>query len=122
MLTQSQKKYLFAIYRLGRDGKPVKSTLVSELLGVSKASTVKMTQRLIEDNYIIKEPYREIRLTPKGIKAANELFTPVVILQNFLQNHVGISEENARQDSVAIVSQISEETLEKLVSYSLEVG
>lgn len=46
MLTDSQKQYLFAIYILGSEGKPVKSTCVSEFLGVSKASTVKMTQRI----------------------------------------------------------------------------
>ncbi len=122
MLTKSQKRYLFAIYILGQDGKPVKSTSVAEFLGVSKASTVKMTQRLIDENYIIKEPYREIRLTPQGIKAANELFTPSVILQNFLQNNLGVSEENAREDSVTIVSQISKEALEKLVQYSLSIS
>lgn len=122
MLTNSLKKYLFAIYILGQDGKPVKSTAVAEFLGVSKASTVKMTQRLIEEKYIIKEPYREIRLTPEGIRAANELFTPTVILQDFLQNSVGVSEKNAREDSVTIVSQISDEALEKLVQYSLAIS
>lgn len=121
MLTNSLKKYLFAIYILGQDGKPVKSTSVAEFLGVSKASTVKMAQRLIEEKYIIKEPYREIRLTPQGIRTANELFTPTVILQDFLQNSVGVSEKNAREDSVTIVSQISDETLEKLVQYSLAI-
>ncbi|MDO4944738.1 MAG: metal-dependent transcriptional regulator [Ruminococcus sp.] len=122
MLTNSQKKYLFAIYILGQDGKPVKSTSVADFLGVSKASTVKMTQRLIDEKYIIKEPYREIRLTPQGIKAANELFTPSVILQNFLQNKVGVSEENAREDSITIASQVSREALEKLVQYSLAIS
>jgi len=66
LLTKSQKKYLFAIYLLGQDGGSVKSTSVSDFLNVSKASTVKMTQKLIEEQYIIKEPYREIRLTQKA--------------------------------------------------------
>ena len=53
MLTKSQKKYLFAIYLLGQDGGSVKSTSVSDFLNVSKASTVKMTQKLIEEAYRI---------------------------------------------------------------------
>ncbi len=94
MLTKSQKRYLFAIYRLGQNGRPVKSTEVASVLGVTKASTVKMTQKLIDEGYIIKEPYREITLTSEGIKAAN--------------------------DSVAIVSQISDDALDKLVSFALQ--
>ncbi|WP_295209661.1 metal-dependent transcriptional regulator [Ruminococcus sp.] len=119
MLTKSQKRYLFAIYRLGRSGRSVKSTEVASVLGVTKASTVKMTQKLIDEGYIIKEPYREIQLTTEGIKAANELYTPSVILQDFLENRVGIERKNAESDSVAIVSQISEESLDKLVSFVL---
>ena len=109
MLTKSQKRYLFAIYRLGQNGRPVKSTEVASVLGVTKASTVKMTQKLIDEGYIIKEPYREITLTSEGIKAANELYTPSVILQDFLENRVGVERKNAENDSVAIVSQISDE-------------
>ena len=95
MLTKSQKRYLFAIYRLGQNGRPVKSTEVASVLGVTKASTVKMTQKLIDEGYIIKEPYREITLTSEGIKAANELYTPSVILQDFLENRVGVERKNA---------------------------
>ncbi|HCJ42203.1 metal-dependent transcriptional regulator [uncultured Ruminococcus sp.] len=122
MLTKSQKKYLFAIYLLGQDGGSVKSTSVSDFLNVSKASTVKMTQKLIEEAYIIKEPYREIRLTQKGIREANKLFTPSVILQNFLTSTVGVSAEKAREASVVIASELDEETLEKLVAYSLSLA
>lgn len=120
MLTKSQKRYLFAIYRLGQNGRPVKSTEVASVLGVTKASTVKMTQKLIDEGYIIKEPYREITLTSDGIKAANELCTPSVILQDFVENRVGVERKNAENDSVAIVSQISEDALDKLVSFALQ--
>ena len=54
MLTHSQKKYLFAIYKLGQNGRPVKSADVAKIVGVSKASTVKMTQKLTEEGYIVK--------------------------------------------------------------------
>ena len=92
MLTHSQKKYLFAIYKLGQNGRPVKSADVAKIVGVSKASTVKMTQKLTEEGYIVKEPYMEISITQKGIKAANELYTPSVILCDFLAESVGVDE------------------------------
>lgn len=120
MLTHSQKKYLFAIYKLGQNGRPVKSADVAKIVGVSKASTVKMTQKLTEEGYIVKEPYMEISITQKGIKAANELYTPSVILCDFLAESVGVDESTAGADAVAMVSHLSEGTVEKLVKFALE--
>lgn len=120
MLTHSQKKYLFAIYKLGQNGKPVKSADVAKIVGVSKASTVKMTQKLTEEGYIVKEPYMEISITQKGIKAANELYTPSVILCDFLAESIGVDESTADADAVAMVSHLSEGTVEKLVKFALE--
>ncbi len=120
MLTHSQKKYLFAIYKLGQNGRPVKSADVAKIVGVSKASTVKMTQKLTEEGYIVKEPYMEISITQKGIKAANELYTPSVILCDFLTESVGVDKSTADADAVAMVSHLSEGTVEKLVKFALE--
>lgn len=120
MLTHSQKKYLFAIYKLGQNGRPVKSADVAKIVGVSKASTVKMTQKLTEEGYIVKEPYMEISITQKGIKAANELYTSSVILCDFLAESVGVDESTADADAVAMVSHLSEGTVEKLVKFALE--
>lgn len=66
MLTYAQKKYLFAIYRLGNKGGMISSSDISRLVGVTKASTVKMTQRLTDEGYILKEPYGKIVLTRRG--------------------------------------------------------
>ena len=119
MLTYAQKKYLFAIYRLGQDGSVVSSSDVSRLIGVSKASTVKMTQRLSDDGYILKEPYGKISLRDSGIKAASSLFTSCVVLCDFLHKRVGIDEQKADRDAVKIVSDLSEDSLDKFVRFAL---
>lgn len=119
MLTYAQKKYLFAIYRLGMNGSVISSSDVSQLVGVSKASTVKMTQRLSDEGYILKEPYGKISLTESGIKAASSLFTSSVILCDFLHKQVGIDQQEADQDAVKIVAQVSEKSVEKLVKFAL---
>lgn len=119
MLTYAQKKYLFAIYRLGMNGSVISSSDVSQLVGVSKASTVKMTQRLSGEGYILKEPYGKISLTESGIKAASSLFTSSVILCDFLHKQVGIDQQEADQDAVKIVAQVSEKSVEKLVKFAL---
>lgn len=119
MLTYAQKKYLFAIYRLGMNAPVISSSDVSRLVGVSKASTVKMTQRLSDEGYILKEPYGKISLTESGIKAASSLFTSSVILCDFLHKQVGIDQQEADQDAVKIVAQVSEKSVEKLVKFAL---
>lgn len=119
MLTYAQKKNLFAIYRLGMNGSVISSSDVSRLVGVSKASTVKMTQRLSGEGYILKEPYGKISLTESGIKAASSLFTSSVILCDFLHKQVGIDQQEADQDAVKIVAQVSEKSVEKLVKFAL---
>lgn len=119
MLTYAQKKYLFAIYRLGMNSPVISSSDVSRLVGVSKASTVKMTQRLSDEGYILKEPYGKISLTESGIKAASSLFTSSVILCDFLHKQVGIDRQEADQDAVKIVAQVSEKSVEKLVKFAL---
>ncbi len=113
---------MFVIYNLGKDGKEVRSADVARVVGVSKPSTVKMMQRLIEDQYIIKEAYGSIILTAMGIKKANELYTPSVIIQHFLQTNVGVSENPAKNDAMTIVIQVSEESIEKLVQYVLNAN
>ena len=119
MLTYAQKKYLFAIYRLGMNGTVISPSDVSRLVGVSKASTVKMTHRLSDEGYILKEPYGKISLTDSGIKAASSLFTSSVILCDFLHKQVGIDQQEADEDAVKIVAQVSEKSVEKLVKFAL---
>ena len=119
MLTYAQKKCLFAIYRLGMNGSVISSSDVSRLVVVTKASTVKMTQRLSDEGYILKEPYGKISLTESGIRAASSLFTSSVILCDFLHKQVGIDQQEADQDAVKIVAQVSEKSVEKLVKFAL---
>ena len=85
-LTYSQKKYLFAIYKLGQNGSEVRSSEVAKLVGVSKASTASMAAKLCECGYIRKEHYGQIGLTENGIKAANSIYTSCVIIRDFLEN------------------------------------
>jgi len=119
MLTYSQKKYLFAIYKLGQSGNIVKSADVAKIVGVSKASTVTMTQKLCENGYIIKEPYGKISLTEKGIKEANSIFMKCIVIREFLHTQIGMDEKTADNDAVSIVANISEKGADKITDYIL---
>lgn len=119
-LSYSQKKYIFAIYKLGQNGEEVKSSDVARLVGVSKASTAAMTAKLCESGYIKKEHYGQINLTESGIKAANPIFTSCVIIREFLENTLGLDAETADSDAVKIVVHTSEKTVNKLAEHLLK--
>lgn len=119
-LTYSQKKYLFAIYKLGQNGGEVRSSEVAKLVGVSKASTASMAAKLCECGYIRKEHYGQIGLTENGIKAANSIYTSCVIIRDFLENVLGMDEKTADEDSVKIVIHASEKTVNRLSEHLLE--
>lgn len=121
MLSLAQKKYLYAIYKLSRSGLPATTTDVSAMVGVSKASTVKMNRRLSEEGYISKERYGRITLTDKGEAAAAELFCGSGTLCRFLRERLGVDGKTAEKESAVMVSHLSEGTLEKLLSFIQEV-
>lgn len=122
MLTEPQKKYLITIYLLGQNGERVRTTDIADYLHVAKASAVKMCKKLVEEGLIVKEPYRQITLTQKGVFEANGLFTPCVILQEHLISKVGLTADKAGEVSMLIASGIDDKTLDMLVNYVLSFG
>ena len=121
MLTTSQKKYLLTIYLLGQNGNKVRITDVASFLGVAKASTVRMMDKLIEEGYISKEPYKLIGLTKKGISEASKMFTASVILQDFFMSMVCLSHDKAASAGMILSAELDEETLDKIVSFVLSL-
>ncbi len=118
-LTYSQKKYLFAIYKLGQNSGGVKSSDVAGIVGVSKASTAIMTERLVESGFIEKERYGRIALTESGIKEAGRIYTNCIIIRDFLVNSLGLDESAADEDAVRISVHASEKTVNRLSEYFL---
>ena len=118
-LTYAQKKYLFAIYKLGQNGDAVKSSDVAKIVGVSKASTAIMTEKLAESGFIKKEHYGRIALTESGIKAANQIYTNCVIIRDFLENALGLDDNTADKDAVQISVHASEKAVNRISEYIL---
>lgn len=121
MLTTAQKKYLLTIYLLGQNGDKVRITDVASFLGVAKASTVRMMDKLIEEGYISKEPYKLIGLTKKGISEASKMFTTSVILQDFFTSKVCLAHDKAASAGMILSAELDEETLDKIVSFVLSL-
>ena len=122
MLTTAQRKYLLTIYLLGQNGDKVRITDVASFLSVAKASTVRMMDKLIEEGYISKEPYKLIGLTKKGISEASKMFTTSVILQDFFTSKGCLSHDKAASAGMILSAELDEETLDKIVSFVLSLA
>ena len=82
-ISTSSENYLEAIYRLSKDGAPVRSVDVSTMLGVSKASVNKAVSVLREAGMVDQELYGSILLTPSGKERAKEVFHRHCMLKTF---------------------------------------
>ena len=118
-LTYSQKKYLFAIYKLWQNGGDIKSTDVAQITGVSKASTAVMMTKLVESGYIEKEYYGKIILTKNGMKAAEDIYSRCSVICRWFKDKLKIDDVQADSDAVSIVSNISDDTAAKFAEFIL---
>ncbi len=119
-LTYAQKKYLFAIYKLSQSGGEVRSSDIARLVGVSKASTAIMTERLVESGFIEKEYYGKITLTQDGIRVASPIFNNCAVIRDYLETTLGLDRETADRDAVQISVHASEKTVNRLSEHILK--
>ncbi len=69
-ISSTMRDYLSEIYRLGQGGTWVSTTALAERLNVSGPAAVRMVRRLHQGGLVDHLPYRGVRLTPSGHKAA----------------------------------------------------
>jgi Mn-dependent DtxR family transcriptional regulator len=85
MLTESMEDYLEMVYRLIEEKGYVRAVDLSEALQFQASSVTKMIQKLDEAGFIRYEKYRNIALTPLGIKYGKFLVWRDSTLKEFLK-------------------------------------
>ena len=120
MLSGSKKRYLFAIYELGRDGRPVRSKDIASSLNIKPPSVSKMLNSLLEDGFIEKEFYGTVLLTQAGISAANQLYTDYLTLYAFFHNELKVDGADARKDAIVCLCELSQPSREKISALILK--
>ena len=119
-LSSAAMRYLLVIYELSDGGKPVRSVDIARALQVSPASVVHMMGVLAGEGLVLKRHYGQVQLTAEGIRASNQLYTKCTILESFLLQELDVSRETARQDAVACLCSLSEESIERVICRVLE--
>ncbi|MBN1220272.1 MAG: metal-dependent transcriptional regulator [Anaerolineae bacterium] len=69
-ISETMRDYLGEIYRLGQGKAWVSTTALAEQLNVSGPATVRMVRRLHKNGLVEHLPYKGVRFTPSGQRAA----------------------------------------------------
>lgn len=110
-LTFTMENYLEAIYELAIGGKGARVSDIAERLGVTKASTNSAMSTLSDKGLIVAEKYKEVYLTPAGLKLAKFTFHKHQVIQKFFEEVLKIDTGIADKDACAIEHVISNDSV-----------
>lgn len=113
----SLEDYLEAIANLYRDGKVVKVRQLSRTLNVKMPSVTAALERLSDEGLVVHKRYGDIKLTPEGDRAAQDVIRRHRALSRFFAEGLNISKKTAEEDACKIEHVISPLSLERIVKF-----
>ena len=90
---------------------------IASKLDIAQATANKTIQRLQNQGYVKKEPYRSIFLTLKGQQVASISKKRHIIVLTFLKN-LGLDIKTAAADAEGIEHHVSDKTLKKMEQFN----
>ena len=118
---ESAEDYLETILVLKQRLGMVRSIDIVRELGFSKPSVSVAMKRLRENGYLEMDAEGYITLLPPGLEIAQSIYTRHQVLTRFLE-YLGVSTENAEADACKIEHDISSESFEKILAFSVGHG
>ena len=97
------------IYTLQEHGQKVTTSLVSERLGVSDATTTMLFKEFANAGWVEHVPYRGVRLTPLGEQKAMEVIRHHRLLELYLSRELGYTWDKVHEEADRLEHVISEE-------------
>lgn len=116
-MQESPEDYLETILVLSKELGNVRSIDVANHLGYSKPSISVAMKRLRENGYITLDDNGHLLLTGSGLSIALKIYEKHQVLTQFLIS-IGVSEETAKKDACRMEHVISDESFEKLKTFS----
>jgi DtxR family Mn-dependent transcriptional regulator len=108
--------YLKAIYDLELVGAPASTNDIADRLAISPASVSGMVRRLADQGLITHEPYRGVRLTGDGRRAALRTLRRHRILECYLTAVLGYPWDRVHAEAERLEHAASEELVERMAA------
>lgn len=124
-LTNSQEEYIKTIYILSKTEKEIRVTDIAKRLEITKPSVNRAMKNLKDIKLLNYEAYGKINLTKEGEKIAKEILKREDVLKLFLNKILDIEEKKAENEAISmkhVISQETEEKLEKFINKVLNLG
>ncbi len=115
--TENTEDYLELVAELLTNKGEARIVDIALELGIAQATANKTIQRLQQQGYVEREPYRSIFLTLKGQKIASRSKKRHNTVLKFLLN-LGIDVKTASADAEGIEHHVSEKTLRKMEKFN----
>jgi DtxR family transcriptional regulator, Mn-dependent transcriptional regulator len=114
-LSRSTEDYLKAIQELARwSDRPVQTMAIADLLEVAPASVSGMLRRLAEAGLLEHVPYRGVRLTEAGRRAALRVVRRHRILECYLTSRLGYDWDSVHGEAERLEHAASDELIERM--------
>ena len=118
---ESAEDYLETILVLKQRLGMVRSIDIVRELGFAEPSVSVAMKRLRENGYLEMDAEGYITLLPPGLEIAQSIYTRHQVLTKFLE-YLGVSKEIAEADACKIEHDISSESFEKILAFSVGHG
>lgn len=101
--------YLKAIYLLTEQGATASTKDIADALGTSQPAVSKMLKLLVLRGLVEHTRYYGAQLTQQGQRAAREVIRHHRLIERYLTEHLGFSEEEVHAQAEVLEHHISEE-------------
>ena len=100
-VTHALEDYLKAIYQLSEEVRPVIAARIAAETGVSPSTIFATLRRLAKEGYVTINRRKEIHLTDKGKKVAENIVRRHFLTERFLTDLLGLDWVKAHQEAAA---------------------
>ena len=115
--TENTEDYLEIIAELLNSKGEARIVDIANELDIAQATANKTIQRLQNQGFVKKEPYRSIFLTLKGQELASKSKKRHIVVLTFLKK-LGIDPQTAEADAEGIEHHVSDKTLKKMEQFN----
>lgn len=115
-LTASVEDYLKAVLDLERDGGAAATTSLAARLGVAPASVTGMVRRLAEQGLLTHTPYRGVRLTVAGRRAALTTLRRHRVIEAYLATVLGMPWDRVHAEAERLEHAASDDLVDRMAA------
>lgn len=113
-LSRSTEDYLKTIYKLESESEAAQTSAIAEALDIAPPSVTGMVKRLSESGLLEHVPYRGVRLTDAGRRAALRTLRRHRILESYLIEELGYDWDTVHDEAERLEHAVSDTLIERM--------